>query len=381
MLGVFLVFSSGYAGYPMLALLAIILGELVTRRLAWVSTSFDRPLLALLAVSLASALVSPWRSQALIPVSLFVLTAVVSVYPAARVIRAWPEAIRPMFGVWVAGALFAAAWGILRAPAAWPSGASTPTLGSTALGTTMAAAVVVAMGAWTTWDQPWVRIGLAGGLPVLVTALALTTSRAAWIAAAVGAGVMIGLAPRRRAALVILCVASVAVAMLATRVERQSLAQRLESIPSVEANADRLAIWSGAVRMVRDHPLLGTGYGTFIFAWSQYSRDPTLMDKPTAHNVFLNFAAETGLLGLAAFLAVVLGGLAGLWRRVRSSKSDPKTDGLWAALFAAVVAMLIQQLFDATVMSLHIGYGLLAAFALGGTQLSGAAAPTSKTPA
>ena len=380
-LGVFLVFSSGYAGYPMLALLVIILLELVTRRLAWVPTSFDRPLLALLAISLASDLASPWRSQAVIPVILFVLTAVVSVYPAARVIRAWPEAIRPIIGVWVAGALFAAAWGILRAPALWPSGASTPTLGSTALGTTMAAAIVLALGVWTVRNRPWVRIGLAMGLPVLMTALELTASRAAWMAAAVGAAVMIGLASRRRAALVILCAASVAVAVLAAGVERQFLVRRLESIPSVEANADRMAIWSGASSMVRAYPLLGTGYGTFLFAWQQYNRNPTLMDKPTAHNVFLNFAAETGLLGLGAFLAVLWKGFAGLWRRIQSSRGDPKTGGLWAALFAAVMAMLTQQLFDATVMSPHVGYGLLAAFALGGARLSGAAAPTRKTPA
>ncbi len=366
-LSAFFVFSSGYAGYAMLVLLIAILAEMIARRFTWLPTSFDRPLLALLAVSLASALASPWRLQALFPVSLFMLTAVVSVYPAARVIRARPEAIRSIIGVCIAGALFAALWGITRALAFWPSGASTPALGRTALGTTMTAAITLALGAWTVWDRIWVRITLVAGLLVLTTALAFTMSRSSWIAAVVGAAVMIALAPRRRAWLVGLCLAPIVFATLVVGAERPFLMHRLESTLSVEANMDRLAIWSTVPKMVRDHPLLGTGFGTFVLAWPQYQPDPALVGKPTAHNVFLNFAAETGLLGLAAFLVLIGTGLAGLWHRVQSSRGDPRTDGLWAALFATVVAILTQQLFDATVMSLHVGYGLLASFALAGT--------------
>lgn len=380
-LGTFLAFPSGYAGWPMPVLLLIILAELVTRKMKWAPTSLDRPLLALLVVSLASAVASPWRVQSVPIVALLALMFLVSVYPAARVIRARPDALPLIIALWIAGALFAAVWGILRAPAEWPGGASTLALGRVGLGTTLVAAVALALGAWTVWDRSWVRIGLAVGLPVMVTALELTTSRSAWIAAVAGAAIIIGLAPRRRAALIMLCAASVAVAILVTRVERQFLIQRLESIPSVEANADRMAIWIGALRMVRDHPLLGTGYGTFVLAWPQYHDDPALEGKPTAHNVFLNFAAETGLLGLAAFLAFLGAGFAGLWRRIQTSRGDPQADGLWVALFAAVAGMLVQQLFDASVMSWQVGYGLLASFGLAGARRSADATGYRNTPA
>ncbi len=366
-LGAFFVFSSGYAAYAMLVLLIAILAELMTRGFRWVPTRLDRPLLGLLIVSFASGIASPWRTQSLPLTMLFALMALVSVYPAARVIRTKPEAIRPIVGVWVAGALFAAAWAIIRTAALIPGGASTPALGRTALGTTLAAAIPLALGAWTIWDAAWVRIALAVGLPILMTALALTTSRASWIAAVVGAAVMIGFAPRRRAWIVGLCLAPIVFAILVVGAQRSYLTHRLESTLSVEANVDRLAIWSAVPKIVRDHPLLGTGYGTFILAWPQYQPGPDLAAKPTAHNVFLNFAAETGLLGLAAFVVLIGTGLAGLWNRLQSSRDDPRTDALWTALLAAVVAMLTQQLFDATVMSLHIGYGLLASLALGGT--------------
>ncbi len=365
-LGTFLAFSSGYAGYTMPVLLLIIVAELVTRKMKWAPTSIDRTLLALLAVSLASAVASHWRAQSIPIVALFGLMVLVSVYPAARVMRARPDAIRLIIAVWIVGALFAAVWGILRAPAEWPGGASTPALGRVALGTTMVMAIVLALGAWTVWDTIWVRIAMAASLLVFMTALALTTSRSAWIAAAVGVAVMIALAPRRRAWLVGLCLAPLIFAVLVTGVQRQFLVHRLESVLSVEANEDRVAIWRAVPKMVRDHPLLGTGYGTFVNAWPLYESDPALAGKPTAHNVFLNFAAETGLLGLAAFLTFLGAGFAGLWRRIRSSRGDPQVDGLWVALFAAIVAIIVQQLFDGTIMSWHVGYGLLASFSMAG---------------
>ncbi len=121
-LGTFLAFSSGYAGYTMPVLLLIIVAELVIRKMRWAPTSIDRTVLALLAVSLASAVASPWRTQSLPIVALLALMFLISVYPAARVIRARPDALRLIIGVWIAGALFAAAWGIVRTPAEWPGG-------------------------------------------------------------------------------------------------------------------------------------------------------------------------------------------------------------------------------------------------------------------
>jgi O-antigen ligase len=381
-----LTYSSGYAGYLMPVLLAIIIAEAVTRRFRWVPTRMDRPLAALLVVAFASGLVSAWRGTSLATTVLFALMVLVSVYPAARVARGRPEIIRPLVAVWIAGAVFAAAWGIARVEATWPNGASTPALLRTALGTTMAAAIALALGGWTVWEGRWSRAGLLMALPLLVTALELTTSRAAWIAGAAGAFAMVVLAPRRRLAVIVLCLLSLAVATAATTARREWLVVRLGSISSLEANADRLALWAGALRMVRDHPLLGTGYGTFVQAWGVYNTDPALLGKPTAHNVFLNFAAETGVIGLAAFVAVIAAGFTGLAAAIGASRGDRRTDGLWAALCAAVFAILVQQLFDGTVMSWHVGYGLLAPLAIGasyrdaGVEATRGAQPAGRSP-
>lgn len=364
-----LAYSSGYSGYPMGALLVMIGLELFTRRLRWAPTALDRPVLALLAVSLASALVSQWKGQSLGVVGLFAVMLLVTMYPVARVLTTRPNAIRPIVATWITGGVCAAAWGIVRSQPSLPIGASTPALLQNALGMTMALAITLMLGLWTVTESRWTRIAVIAGLPVMVATLELTWSRGAWIGAVIGSAVMVAMAPRRRLALVLLCALAIGAATLAIGSHRGPLVRRLETIPSLEANVDRLVLWRAVPRMVRDHPLLGTGFGTFIRAWPLY-RPAGFVDQPSAHNLLLNFAAETGVLGLAAFLIFVAAGLTGLWRRMQHVRGDSQTDGLWVALFAATVAVLIQQFFDGAVMSWHVGYGLVALFTFGGTRIS-----------
>lgn len=61
----------------------------------------------------------------------------------------------------------------------------------------------------------------------------------------------------------------------------------------------RVAIWRDAPRLVRDHPLVGTGLGTFGTAFRRYQTG--LVDRYVnhAHNDYLEFAADTGLIGAA----------------------------------------------------------------------------------
>ncbi|MDQ7857871.1 MAG: O-antigen ligase family protein [Armatimonadota bacterium] len=373
--GVFLLtvlaYPAGLAGYPMAGLLALLLVELAAGRLRWSSTALDRPLILLLAAALASGLASQWPGESAGLAALFGLTVVVTVHAAVGIIRTDPDRIRSIVAAWIAGAVLAAVWGIARA-GEWPERASTPALLATALGTTLATGAALALGAWTVARTRQARVILAAVLPVLVAALELTASRGAWIAAAAGAAVLVAVTPRARGALVVLVLASTVVATAAIGRDRETVMRRLASVPSVEANEDRWALWTAVPAIVRDHPVLGAGYGTFTRVWPRYRPKTFSEEKPTAHNVYLNFAAETGLVGLAAFLLFVAAGLAGLWRATATARGDATTDGLWAGALAAAVAVLVHQLFDATVMSWHMGFGLLALFAMG----AGAAPPS-----
>lgn len=364
LLAVFL-YPAGYTAWAMPVLLAAMILDIASGRRPWIPTAFDRPLVALMVALLASGLASEWRLESAGLAVLFGLTMWISVYSVARVAAARQEVIRYLVAAWAAGGLLAAVWGILRSAPYWPIGASTPLLLPTALGTTLAATAVLVLGIWTVADGVPVRILAAGGLVVVLTALELTWSRGAWIAALAGLAVMVILAPRRRAGLLVLCLVTLLLATAAIGPGRVSLARRIEAIPSAAFNLDRLTLWEGALRIARAHPVLGTGYGTFSRAWRRHMPEDIVQEATTAHNLFLTYAAETGLVGLAAFLAFVAAALGGLWQRITSTRGDPRTDGLWAACLAATVAVLVHQLFDVTVASVHMGFGFAALLALG----------------
>lgn len=68
----------------------------------------------------------------------------------------------------------------------------------------------------------------------------------------------------------------------------------------------RLSIWRGTVELIRDYPIAGTGLGTFGLAFRRYQT--VALDKYVdhAHNDYLQFAAETGLLGCVLLFVPIL---------------------------------------------------------------------------
>jgi O-antigen ligase len=95
---------------------------------------------------------------------------------------------------------------------------------------------------------------------------------------------------------------------------------------------------------------------------------------PFAHNIFMNMAAEGGILGFATFVGVVIAGIYGGWRWYRAAAAG--LERMMAAVFlAAFVGSIVHQLFDGTLLSVHLGLGLwilLAILSVGWTRATGA---------
>ncbi len=72
----------------------------------------------------------------------------------------------------------------------------------------------------------------------------------------------------------------------------------------------RLMVWQGALQDILDHPILGTGLGTFAYSFLPYR--PVEMNNTTewnflynlAHNQVLNTAADVGIPGLLLWLSL-----------------------------------------------------------------------------
>lgn len=103
--------------------------------------------------------------------------------------------------------------------------------------------------------------------------------------------------------------------------------------------------WGTAWRIFLDHPLLGTGLDTYFANYPRY-RSPAdgaelglvITDKP--HNIYLEYAANAGIVGVGSYLALV--GM-GVWFGYRRRRSVDGPELLLVSSFVGVLAGYLAQ--------------------------------------
>jgi O-antigen ligase len=138
--------------------------------------------------------------------------------------------------------------------------------------------------------------------------------------------------------------------------------------PSLATRSD---IWGRTWRVLVDHPLTGTGLGTFPWAYASYDREGEWLGTAQAHNDYLQLASETGLVGIALLLWLVTSFARNvLLPALRPERGRPR----WTttALAGAVFAMLVHSILE---FNLQIP-AVAALFAvIGGSLIAAAADP------
>src|SRR6185503_14406117 len=108
-------------------------------------------------------------------------------------------------------------------------------------------------------------------------------------------------------------------------------------------------------------PFLGWGLGTFPWAHGAYPPTADAAEHPpSAHNLLLNFAVETGLLGAAAMVAFLTARIRAGLRWYHSTALGSPERMLSATTLAAIAATLATQLVDGTLMRVNLALGLFA---------------------
>jgi O-antigen ligase len=162
-------------------------------------------------------------------------------------------------------------------------------------------------------------------------------SRGSWLAAVVFLVVVIWLRLPRWCAVSFLLIAAFAVGVINTQGKNPSwqnhvYLSRLVELLRVEKLAskspERLNLYRKAVDLIRERPFAGHGVGSFYLTSARYGRegDPYAKTPNFAHNVFLQIAAEQGVL-VAGLFAGLIGWT--LWRGVRAWQA---TGGRQAAI-------------------------------------------------
>jgi putative inorganic carbon (HCO3(-)) transporter len=211
-------------------------------------------------------------------------------------------------------------------------------------------------GRWLIW---------ATGCGVLMlAALAMSWSRGAWLGFAAALMVMVLAIVARRgrlAALAVLFVMLLAYILLAGgfSLVPPSVVQRfsdfvpylgivdVRGVEVTDANfavLERMAHWQSALSMWTEHPWLGVGIGNYETVYPTYALPLWPLPLGHAHNYYLNIAAETGVLGLAAYLFLWGAALLGAWRAVR--RASGWYLGVALGVLGVLVHLSLHNFFD-----------------------------------
>ena len=141
------------------------------------------------------------------------------------------------------------------------------------------------------------KIIFLGTTLVMILAMVLTLSRGGWIGFAFSALVFILLVEKR------LLLSIVPITLGAVYLLPQTIINRILSIGNLSdsSNAYRIKIWEITMDIIRDHPIVGVGFGHLPF---KQTFETYIRTMPTfhAHNTYLQTAAEMGIVGLLVFL-------------------------------------------------------------------------------
>lgn len=133
-----------------------------------------------------------------------------------------------------------------------------------------------------------------------------------------------------------------------------------------EYDNERVLLWTSTWKMFLDYPLLGVGFDNWQDFYSKlyispWAKEP---DLPSPHNLFLLVLAETGIVGLTAYLSLIF------WQIKESIKYSCIETSLYSRklttgdLFIAVtIGMVIQNMVD---VSAVIRYYMLMHFFIWG---------------
>lgn len=140
-----------------------------------------------------------------------------------------------------------------------------------------------------------------------------------------------------------------------------SRTERPTEIRIVTPAPTRFELWGAALRMAADYPILGVGPDNFRWQYGAYAGLDEWNTDIHANNLYLEWLADSGILGLAAFVwvsgALIVSAVRGVWR---------SGDVLALGLLASLTAWFVHGVFDSFIefTPTYIAFWLIAGLTL-----------------
>jgi putative inorganic carbon (HCO3(-)) transporter len=215
--------------------------------------------------------------------------------------------------------------------------------------------------------RPFVRLVVASGVVLTAATVLLTYSRGGVIVLAIGC--LLSLARLRvdasRVALLVVAL-SVALALMPPSVWERlgTMLRPIQNTSQVGQVVDtsvelRLGAQRAAIEMFLDHPLGGVGADNYPLLYQEYSQRlgvTAVASQFQPHNLYLQVGAETGMLGLLAFLPAVIGPLVALEQARRAGRGVTPAREWLVVSFGVEIALVCYLLASFTLQGSYPRY-------------------------
>jgi len=277
----------------------------------WFKDGLCRALILLTAVMGISVVTAYWISEAWAPYSLFLRVILMAMLTPLMIQTL--EDFRMLilviaFSMGFLGFRFGF-YGLLRGGARFDSGYGGFLADNNCVALALVMVVPLCWYSYQNFAPKWAKTGFLVMAFGSFAGVVWTHSRGGAIALVIVVLAMVLRSKRKMLALVVLSL----MALPAVWMAKDTYLDRLSSITEYETESSalsRLALAKGALRIWRDHPVTGVGFGSANFQRliSTYLERP---DAHVAHNTYLQIAADSGTPSLLIYLAIMFGTM---WR-------------------------------------------------------------------
>ena len=221
-----------------------------------------------------------------------------------------------------------------------------------------------------------IALGLAAAGALL--ALTMTSSRGAFLAAAVSGTIFVAMdrKPWRALAFAAALAGIAAIYMPGSYVSRVSSILGLEQTATSAwakdlddeqeyTGAERVLYWRYAYEIMKDHPWAGVGWGNFI---EEFKQRAGLKEGFVAHSTWFQVGAEAGVVSLALYFLMLFAGIAtalAVWRQARQ-RADTWAEYQARALACGLIAFCVGATFlsreNSELLFIFLGMSAILAF-------------------
>lgn len=125
-----------------------------------------------------------------------------------------------------------------------------------------------------------------------------------------------------------------------------AISRLLGTVNSADPTTGRAHFWSGAIEIIKDHPVLGAGLGAFSAVYPRYDTGSGAYRLEQAHNDYLQIFSDAGVVGGLIALVFVVALFRMALKRMQSH--DKMRRGIALGALAGCTGALVHSFFDFT---------------------------------